>query len=108
MLFGLPLFFLVHLNKILDTSVIGTFDGIWKETCGQLISASMVSETFTTQTLSTAWIATVAYHLILFDITFNHVYDTPTNFLNSFSSIITKPNFFAFSYFEPGSFPTTT
>jgi hypothetical protein len=84
------------------------FNRIREETRGQFIPASMVTEAFATESLPATWITTITHHFILLDLAFNHTYSTPTNFLNSFSSTITNPSFFAFSYFEPGSAPTTT
>jgi len=72
------------------------------------MAVSVIPETFATDPLPATWITAVACFFILLNIAFNHTYDTPTNFLNSFSSIIINPSFFAFSYFDPGSVPTTT
>jgi hypothetical protein len=68
----------------------------------------VVAETFTAESFPAAGIATVTECFVLLDLAFNHWYHAPTNFLNSFSSIMVNPSFFAFSYFEPGSAPTTT
>jgi hypothetical protein len=104
----LPHFPLIDLNKILFTTVVGTFNVIGKETCGKLASTLVVAETFTTESFSAAWIATVTRVFVFLYLAVCHNYYAPTNFLNSFSSMIVTPSFFAFAYFEPGSVPTTT
>jgi hypothetical protein len=50
----LSLFPLDCLNKILFTTVIGTFNSIGKETRGKFISAPMITETFTTESFPAA------------------------------------------------------
>lgn len=103
-----PLFRLPYLNKILHASVIGPFNYIWEKTRGKLVSISMVADAFTTNPLSTAGIGTITHTFVFLYLTFDHTYATPTIFLNSFSSMMVNPSFFAFWYFDPGSAPTTT
>jgi hypothetical protein len=104
----LPLFPLAGLNEIFQTSIVGPFNRIREKTCGKLISTPMVAEAFTTDPFPATRITTITRNLIFLYLTFDHSYDTPTNFLNWSSSMMVNPSFFAFSYFEPGSVPTTT
>jgi hypothetical protein len=99
---------LIYLNKILSASIIPPFNGIGEKTCGKLISVPMVTEAFTTDSFPATGITTITRNLVFLYLTFGHSYDSPTTFLNSFSSMMVNPSFFAFSYFEPGSVPTTT
>jgi len=99
---------LIYLNKILPASIIGSFNGIWEKTRGKLISALMVTQAFTTDPFPAAGVTTITSNLVFLYLAFDHSYDSPTNFLNSFSSMMVNPSFLAFSYFEPGSAPTTT
>lgn len=99
---------LIYLNKILKTSIIAPFNSIGEKTRGKLISVLMVAEAFTTDPFPAAWVSTITRNLVFLNLTFGHSYDSPTTFLNSFSSRMVNPSFFAFSYFEPGSAPTIT
>jgi hypothetical protein len=104
----LPRFPLIYMNKILFTTVVGTFNVIGKETRGKLASTLVVAETFATESFPATWITTITRNFVFLYLTLYHNYCAPTNFLNSFSSMIVNPSFFAFSYFEPGDVPTTT
>ncbi len=104
----LPLFALVNLEKILRAPVIGPFEGVREKTRGELSSAFMVAETFAADSFSAAGICAVTRKFVFLYLTFHHRHPAPTIFLNSFSSMRVRPSFFAFSYFEPGSVPTTT
>ena len=99
---------LAGLNEIFQTSIIGPFNRIREKTCGKLVSAPVVTEAFTTDSFPATRITTITRNLVFLYLTFDHSYDSPTTFLNSFSSMMVNPSFFAFSYFEPGSVPTTT
>jgi len=70
--FLLPVFTLRHLNEILSAAVIGPFNSIGKETCGQFVSISMIVETVTTYPLPTARIATIAYVFVFLYFAFSH------------------------------------
>ncbi len=104
----LPLFSLACLNEIFQTSIVGPFNRIREKTCGKLISTPVVTEAFTTDSFPATRITTITLNLVFLYLTFGHSYGSPTTFLNSFSSMMVNPSFFAFSYFEPGSVPTTT
>ena len=104
----LPFCLPIASNKILPTPIIGSFNGFREKTRGKFVPAPMVAEAFTTNSFPGTRITAVTRTLVFLYITFCHFYVTPISFLNSVSSMRVSPSFFAFSYFEPGSEPTTT
>lgn len=66
------LFRLVHLDKIINTTVIGTFNGIRKETCGKFISTPMITQTLATEPFSATRITAITRIFVLLNLTFHH------------------------------------